>query len=414
MEKTVLKERGFEQMAADADCGRLLRDIEELAAIGYVSQAGTNRMAYSTAFFEGRDLVKRRMEEAGLRTRIDRVGNLYGVLDASANDGETVRGKIAVGSHIDTVPNGGKYDGSLGVLGGIEAIRKLRESGYENRHPIEIIAFIEEEGNVIGGTFGSKAFAGAEIEESMREPMASHGITQEDFDSCKVSPDEYLCYLEYHIEQGGILERDEKEIGIVEGLFGIVRYRAVVAGTANHAGSTPMDLRDDAFEKSCWIIEDLMGRVRRSGSTMVSTVGTIRLEPGAVNVIPGRAEFIIELRDKTTATIEKLMEKFLADWKETGLSLERFLIQKETICDPGLENVIEESAQALGFTKKRMYSGAGHDVINTSFVTPSGMLFIPSVGGISHHKDEYSKPQDIARGEAVLVEAIMRIDGGRR
>ncbi|MBR0153725.1 MAG: Zn-dependent hydrolase [Lachnospiraceae bacterium] len=409
-----MKDGGIEMQKMDgANCGRLLRDIEDLASIGGDERTGTNRMAYSKAFLEGRDFVKKRMEEAGLETRVDRVGNLYGLLqptDCTAGFSK----RIAVGSHIDTVPHGGKYDGALGVLGGIEAVRRLRAAGYGNRHPIEIIAFNEEEGNVIGGTFGSKAFAGAALEEAMLVPMEDHGITEEDFRSCRVSPDDYFCYMEYHIEQGGILERDQKEIGIVEGIFGIVRYRAVVTGKANHAGSTPMDLRDDALEKSCRIIEDLMKRTRRSGNTMVATVGTIRLDPGAVNVIPGKAEFIIELRDKTVAAVFRLIEELRERWQEEGLSLEEYLIQPETVCDPGLETAIEESAKALGFSTERMYSGAGHDVINTSFVTPSGMLFIPSIGGISHHRDEYSCPQDIERGVAVLTETIMRIDGGNR
>ena len=174
---------------------RLMADIKKLGNIGYEEGKGTSRMAYSEAFFKGRDYVKSLMEEAGLTTHIDAVGNLTGVLEGSEPK------KIAIGSHIDTVPNGGMYDGALGVLAGIEAVRSLKEMNYQNRYTIEIIAFNEEEGNVVGGTFGSKAFAGAKLEDSMIEKMAQYNMTISDFKSAKRNGKDYLAYLEYHIEQ---------------------------------------------------------------------------------------------------------------------------------------------------------------------------------------------------------------------
>lgn len=394
-------------MKINAD--RLMGDLKELGAIGYIEGEGANRMAYSRAFFQGRDFVRRKMEEAGLTTSIDAVGNLTGLLPSSTGKH---RKKLAMGSHIDTVPRGGIYDGALGVLAAIEAVRVLREGGYENDHPIEIIAFNEEEGNVVGGTFGSKAFAGAALEESMIQPMHAQHISEEDFASCRRCPEDYLAYLEYHIEQGGILEAHEKTIGVVQGIFGILRYRAKVTGSANHAGSTPMSLRDDAMEKTCRIVSDLMNRVRATGETMVCTVGTMKVKPGAVNVIPGQTEFIIELRDKSMDGMYRVIKELSAQWESHGLSLEEYITQPETLCDKELCALAEDTVQEMGLPYMEMYSGAGHDLINTSFLMPGLLLFIPSRGGVSHRRDEYSAPEDIAAGTEVLLHILKKIDRG--
>ncbi len=394
----------------DINRERLMNDLKDLGAIGYIEGEGASRMAYSQAFFQGRDLVKARMQAAGLSTAIDAVGNLTGLLPSATGNSKK---RIAIGSHIDTVPKGGIYDGALGVLAAIEVIRVLRENGYANDHPIEVIAFNEEEGNVIGGTFGSKAFAGAPLEVSMIQPMGRQNISEADFASCKRSAEDYLAYLEYHIEQGGILEASQKTIGIVQGIFGILRYRARVTGMANHAGSTPMSLRDDALEKTCCVITDLMDRVRASGDTMVCTVGTMALQPGAVNVIPGQTEFIIELRDKTMTGMYQVIDALRAQWEEKGLSLEPYITQPETLCDSQLCALAQETAQALKLPYMKMYSGAGHDLINTSFLMPALLLFIPSRGGISHHMDEYSSPEDIRAGAHMLLELLKKIDKGR-
>lgn len=394
----------------DINIERLMNDLKCLGAIGYTKGQGVSRMAYSQAFYQGRDFVETKMEKAGLSTDTDAVGNLTGLLPSATGKHQK---KIALGSHIDTVPKGGIYDGALGVLAAVEVIRTLRESGYENDHPIEIIAFNEEEGNVIGGTFGSKAFAGAPLEPSMIEPMDAQRISEEDFASCKRCAEDYLAYLEYHIEQGGILEVNKKTIGIVQGIFGILRYRARVTGMTNHAGSTPMGLRDDAMEKTCRIITDLMDRVRASGDTMVCTVGVMEVKPGAANVIPGQTEFIIELRDKTMASMSQVMEDLRAQWEGKGLSLEPYITQPETLCDSQLCALAEQTAQVLELPYMEMYSGAGHDVINASFLMPTLLLFIPSHGGISHHMDEYSLPEDIRAGADVLLETLKKIDKGR-
>lgn len=385
---------------------RLMADIKKLGNIGYEEGKGTSRMAYSEAFFKGRDYVKSLMEEAGLSTHIDAVGNLTGVLEGSEPK------KIAIGSHIDTVPNGGMYDGALGVLAGIEAVRSLKEMNYQNRYTIEIIAFNEEEGNVVGGTFGSKAFAGAKLEDSMIEKMAQYNMTISDFKSAKRNGKDYLAYLEYHIEQGGILEKINTEIGIVPGIFGIIRYRVVVNGVANHAGSTPMYLRNDALEKSCNFITDSYNMVRKKNNTMVCTIGVMNIEPGAVNVIPGRAEFVIELRDKDMTDMYEVINELQKKYAGDSIEMTKIIEQENTVCSPELISLLKECAEDLGYSSATVYSGAGHDLINTSMIMPSALLFIPSVKGISHHKDEFSKKEHIEKGTKVLIEAIKRIDGG--
>lgn len=385
---------------------RLMADIKKLGNIGYEEGKGTSRMAYSEAFFKGRDFVKFLMEEAGLVTHIDAVGNLTGVLEGTDSK------KIAIGSHIDTVPNGGMYDGALGVLAGIEAVRVLKEMNYQNKHTIEIIAFNEEEGNVVGGTFGSKAFAGAKLEDSMIEKMAEYGMTVFDFNSCVRKGEDYIAYLEYHIEQGGILEKTNMEIGIVPGIFGIIRYRVVVRGVANHAGSTPMYLRHDALKMACNIITDAYAMAQRKNNTMVCTIGVLNLEPGAVNVIPGKAEFIIELRDKDMIGMHEVIEELQQKHAGENIEMTRIIEQENTICSPELTAVFKECAEKFGYKETTVYSGAGHDLINTNMIMPSALLFIPSVNGISHHKDEFSKEEHIEKGTMVLIEAIKTIDGG--
>lgn len=394
----------------DVNCERLFENLHTLGSIGYKKEKGVFRMAYTKAFCQGREYVQQLMEAAGMDTYIDAVGNLTGILTPTAEKPCTKR--IAMGSHIDTVPGGGIYDGALGVISAIEIIRTLRENGYRNRHPIEVIAFNEEEGNVIGGTFGSKAFSGVKIENAMIPLMRENHITESNVQSCRRNAQDYQAYLEYHIEQGGILEYEKRTIGIVQGIFGILRYKAIMTGEANHAGSTPMYLRNDALVKSCYFITELMEKVQKTGKTMVCTVGTISVSPGAVNVIPGKVEFIIEIRNKSLNEMYQVISELREEWGEKGLVLEEYITQKETKCDNDLNQIIKDVADELGYTNMKMYSGAGHDLINMSFMVPSALIFIPSRKGLSHHKDEYSSTKDIRAGAQVLLKTLVKIDGG--
>lgn len=383
---------------------RLMEHIETLGKIGFEEESGTTRMAYSDSFYAGADYVQRLMEDAGLRVHLDAVGNLTGLMPGK------VQKKIAVGSHIDTVPGGGIYDGALGVLSAIECLHTMRENGYRNNYSLEVIAFNEEEGNVIGGTFGSKCFAGVEIGEAEKSNMKRYGLTMEDVLSSRRRKEDYECYLELHIEQGSILENNSVQIGIVDGIVSITRFRVAVTGTGNHAGTTPMYLRDDALEKACRIILSLFETVREKYPTMVCTVGDFSVPRGAVNVVPGRVEFLIEMRN---ISVPPMLE--VAGWlKDTygplGLEMVQYLNQRETMMDTELVELFERVCKKNSISFQHIFSGAGHDAINMSVLTPSAMLFIPSRGGISHSKLEYSSPRDISLGTKILLDTLLQLD----
>ncbi len=383
---------------------RIVRDLLNLGHIGYEEQKGTSRMAYTAAFCEGRDYVQKLMEEAGMETYVDPVGNLVGRLEG--NDKKI----ISIGSHIDTVPEGGMYDGTLGVIAGIEVIRSLKENGYQNHHTIEIIAFNEEEGNIVGGTFGSKAFTGQPQEEDALNKIGFFDMSEEGIRKTERNPDDYKCYLELHIEQGGILEQKKIPVGVVEGIFGIVRYHITVHGKANHAGSTPMYLRDDALVKASRMIGRLVEIAGEQDPTMTCTIGKLDIEPGAVNVIPGEVRFCLELRSMNTQAISGTVEQFRKEFAHENVEVKNFLWQDPTRMNDTLKEVFRTCCREKEIEFIDIPSGAGHDSINMALFTPTGMLFVPSIGGISHSILEYSTPEDIELGTSILLEALLKID----
>ena len=394
-------------MVFQINTGRLVSHIKVLGAIGFEEGKGTTRVAYSPAFFKGRDYVEALMREAGLQTRTDPVGNLIGLLPGKRAE------RIAGGSHIDTVPGGGMYDGTYGVLAGIEVLQALAVSGYENEYTLEVIAFNEEEGNAVGGTFGSKAFAGVDQEASAVEKCTEYGITEDDIRASEEDPAHYKAYLEWHIEQGGLLENEGLQLGIVEGIVAITRFMVTVSGKANHAGSTPMKLRDDALEKAAKVISAAYEVSRETDEAMTCTIGYVQVLPGAVNVIPGQVSFPLELRSMDTGNIRTAVEKLKALFDDGSVSITGFLWQDETRLDPELADCIEACCRKNGFSYRRMPSGAGHDAINMAPFTPSAMLFIPSINGISHSIEEYSRDIDLENGCRVLMDVVLALDGGK-
>ena len=363
---------------SDINGPRLSGHLTRLGQIGFVPGEGTTRLPYTPAYDEGRAYVQWCMEQAGLQTSIDPVGNLIGTLPGK---GKT----ICMGSHIDTVPGGGIYDGAYGVLAGIECVQRLRELGYQNRHPIQVVAFTEEEGNVIGGTFGSKAFTGGAIDGAIRLSYA---------------PSMVVLVLG--------LEAEGAQIGLAGGIVGIVRYRMTVSGCANHAGSTPMHLRDDALVSACRIITKLMDRARAASPDMVCTVGTLQVFPGAVNVIPGKVEFIVELRNPTMEPMDQVIASVLEEHAE--LTGEAYIRQEPTQCSPKLMELSERLCCRRGIRFRNMFSGAGHDLMNWGKTVPSMLLFIPSKDGVSHSIREYSAPEDLYRGAQLLMEMVQALD----
>ncbi len=382
-----------------------IEELKTLGHIGFDPRTGTTRVAYSDAFYEGREYVKRCMENAGLKTRIDSVGNLFGRLEGKSEK------TILVGSHIDTVPGGGMYDGALGVFAGIELIKRITREEYDGYYSIEIVAWNEEEGNAVGGTFGSRCFVGEEITPHERMNLRQFGLTEADAENAKADAGKYVLYFELHIEQGGSLEKEGLQIGIVEGIVGIVRYHAQVIGESNHAGSTPMSLRNDAMETSCKIICDLMQTVRETSPEMVTTVGLFDIPGGAVNVIPGRTEFVIEMRNKNIPEMKSVMAALQARYAQNKFEPALFLEQAETSLDPDLTDIIESICQEERYSYKRMFSGAGHDAMNTAKIIPTAMAFIPSIAGVSHCIRERSSDEDVRIGFDLTEKLICKMNG---
>ena len=398
---------------------RILSALQDLGEIGKTADGGVARVAFSEADLKGRAYFMKRLEEAGLAVRIDAAGNIIGRREGSLEGVPP----IVIGAHLDSVPNGGRYDGALGAVAGLECAAALKDAGSVLRHPLEVIIFTDEE----GGLIGSKALVG-ELEPkaldlmtpsglSVRQGIAAAGGDPSRLGEAARSKGDVAAYLEIHIEQGGLLDGRGIPIGVVEGIVGIARWEIAIDGFANHAGTTPMDERRDALLAAAHLITAANRIVTERPGRQVGTVGRIRVEPGAVNVIPGRAEMSLELRDldadKIRRLFEKIREEAVAIAARTGTKIGFAAVEDgalPALTDERLRTVIEGSAKELGLASVRMPSGAGHDAQSIARIAPIGMIFIPSVGGISHSPLEFSRPDDIRNGAAVLLKTLLKID----
>lgn len=401
------------------------RRIEErliaLAQFGKNPEGGVSRVAFSDADVQGRQYVISLMREAGLTVRIDPAGNIIGRRDGS----DPSLPVILFGSHIDSVPRGGNYDGDVGVIGAIECVQVLKENGVITRHPLEVVVFADEE----GGLVGSRAMIGELTPETLDVVSHSGKTVREGIRFIGGDPDrlaearrrkgEITAYLELHIEQGGRLEAEKVQIGVVEGIVGINWWNVTVEGFANHAGTTPMDRRRDALLAAAHFIIAVNRIVTSVPGQQVGTVGRIAAEPGAPNVIPGRVVMSLELRDlsreKVASLFEKIQQEARAIEERFGVTIRFDPIPANSIpamTDERVRRLIAESARELGLSYMFMPSGAGHDAQEIARIAPVGMIFVPSVGGISHSPREYSRPEDIANGANVLLQTILKIDRG--
>jgi len=398
---------------------RVLSVLEKLGEIGKTPDGGVSRVAFSDADIEGRRYFMKLMKEAGLAVRVDTAGNIIGRREGS------VAGlpPIVLGSHLDSVPNGGKYDGALGAVAGLECASVLKETGLVLRHPLEAVIFTNEE----GGLIGSKAMAGAlnaktldvvsQNGKTVRDGMAAVGGDPGRLAEAVRAKGDIAAYLEIHIEQGGVLEERGVPIGVVEGIVGIARWDIMVEGFANHAGTTPMKERRDALLAAAELITAVNRIVTAMPGRQVGTVGRIKAEPGAVNVIPGKVEMSLELRDldadKVRTLIERIRGEAAAVAARTGTKIGFAAIEERTLpalTDERIGRIIEDAARELGLASHRMPSGAGHDAQSIAGIAPIGMIFVPSVGGISHSPLEFSKAEDIEKGVSVLLKALFRVD----
>jgi N-carbamoyl-L-amino-acid hydrolase len=403
----------------EINAARLMEQLlQRLAQFGKNPEGGVSRVAYSEADRQGREYVTGLMREAQLEVTVDAAGNLMGRRAGR----ERRLPALAFGSHIDSVPKGGNYDGPVGSLGAIEVARTLAENRIVTRHPLLVTIFANEE----GGLFGSRAITtGLPAEEldhpsssgkTIREGIRFIGGDPDKLDAARLKKGDVAAYVELHIEQGGNLEREKLDIGVVEGIVGIKQWAVLFEGFANHAGTTPMDRRQDALISAAKYIQMVNRVVRAEPGRQVGTVGRIQAFPGAPNVIPGRVEATLELRDLDDAKVDRLAETVMAEARkiaEADGTKVSFRLLHENIAaptDPRVRAPITEAARAMELTTKVMPSGAGHDAQAMAQIAPVGMIFIPSIGGISHSPKELSRPEDIANGANVLLATVLRLD----
>lgn len=398
---------------------RIESRIFELAKFGRDESGHGYRVAYTKGDIEGRAWFMDLMKKAGLDPTIDVAGNIIG-----KRKGKNPSLKpIGFGSHIDMVPDGGNYDGTLGSISALEIIEILNENNVVTEHPLEVIIF----GNEEGGTIGSKAMVGGLTSDglqqksqsglTMAEGIKAIGGNPDKIQSCIRKKGDFHAWVELHIEQGGILEKEKIQIGVVEGIVGIVHWEVTVEGFANHAGTTPMNMRQDALLAASKFILTVNEVTNGVKGNQVGTVGKIAVTPGAYNVIPGKVVLGLEIRDLSSEKIEMLfseIEKRAATIAKEFKTTINFLRQpnesKPALTNKALQQTINASAKALGFSTKFMQSGAGHDSQHIASIAPAAMIFIPSAGGISHSPKEFSTATDMANGANVLLQTILKLD----
>lgn len=402
------------------DAQRLLGRIQELGAVGRDGEGRLIRLAASDTDRQGRDLFVGWLKQAGLDVAIDRVGNIFGIWQSPDNAGQA---PLLIGSHIDTVIDAGIYDGCYGVLAGLEVIETLKASGFSPSRPVAVAAFTNEEGvRYTPDMMGSLVHAGGAGADAMLAAIGTDGsVLGEELASIGYAGDRdpgFLkphAYLELHIEQGPVLERERVPIGAVENLQGISWQRITIDGAANHAGTTPMWMRSDAGHAAARVITFLHDRAKASNGPTVVTVGTMRFEPNAINVIPARAVFTIDLRDPDEqrlqaheAALAAYLEE-LAVAENVTISVERLARFEPVLFDIGIVKRIEAAAKSRGLGVRRMTSGAGHDAQMMARMAPAAMIFVPSAGGISHNPREHTDDAELVAGANILLDVASEL-----
>ena len=400
--------------------------IAELARFNDDPEAGgITREVYTPTYATALEWVAERMRGAGLETRLDAVGNLFGRWEGADPDARIV----LTGSHVDTTLNAGRYDGVLGVLGAIEAVRALRERGVTPRRSIDVVAWAGEEPRFGTGCVGSRAAAGelerADLDRlrdregtSMADALRAAGFEPDRLAQARIDPATVHALVELHIEQGIVLETHGEPIGVVTAIAAPHDFRLAFRGAATHAGATPMALRRDALAGAAEAMVALERLARDSPSaTTVGTVGVLRLRPGAINVVPGEVELDVDVRDSDLAAREQVVGAIVAAAREIaarrGLDVvvTPIVADVPVACDPRVVQASQEACRELGLACRRMTSGAYHDAMVIGSRVAIGMIFVPSAGGISHHPDEYTSPDDLDRGARVLAGTLARLAG---
>jgi allantoate deiminase len=392
--------------------------LDALADIGRTSEGGTTRVAWAPELFAAYDWIGKRMRGLGLEVEIDPAGNLIGRWHVGAG------APVVVGSHLDTVPSGGAFDGAYGVVAALHAVRLLQEQSFEPDRPVWVVAFMDEEGTRFGtALFGSRAFVGEDVAGfgdrtdgdgiSLRDAMREAGF---DFERVPAAAavSEIAAYLELHVEQGPVLEAEGLDIGIVTSVVGLRGYRVRLRGQANHAGTTPMELRRDALAGAARIALALR-EFARGHADLTATVGKLSVAPGGANVVPGHADFTVDARAATSdgiAAVESSVEHIvssIANEEALDAVLESTFTLEPVQLDADLMAAVQRAAQAEGAASKRMPSGAGHDAMLVARHVPAAIVFVPSRDGMSHVPEEYTAPEHLESGMRVLAATLRQI-----
>jgi allantoate deiminase len=393
---------------------RLERDIEKLSQFSSPGP-GVTRLTFTLEYRSALDYLEEQFESIGFEVYYDPVGNFVAT---NVPAGERC---VALGSHVDSVPNGGRFDGTAGVLCALEVARLIPDA------PLKVFSFVEEEGSRFGsGILGSRCVVGSVSSEDLRAYTDPDGISfyeaaidashePDRVADCPVNLNGVERYLEVHIEQGRVLEESGEEVGVVDAIAGLVHGALEVEGRADHAGATPMDLRSDSGLTAAEVVVELERLVRRVGETAVGTVGRVELDPGALNVIPGRALVGLDVRDIDEARVDEILDGIVTfARRRAGQRGQRITYRERLRTAPvdmarGVVADLEDSCERVGVSCRRMVSGAGHDAMMIAGRVPTGMLFVPSRGGISHSPEESTEPRHLAQAVAVLLGAV----GGR-
>jgi allantoate deiminase len=400
---------------------RLWNRLMELGSIGKQQSGGITRLSYTEDERAAKEQVTSYMKEAGLTVYEDAVGNLIGRREGR----NTSAPVVLIGSHFDSVYNGGNFDGPLGVLSGIEILQTMNEQGTQTEHPIEVIAFKDEEGARFSfGMIGSRAIAGTLTQDHLQN-KDSQGMTiaqamsEAGYDPLTIGQaarpkGTVKAYMELHIEQGKILEKRDLSVGVVTGIAGPLWLKFIIEGEAGHAGTTPMNDRHDALVAATQVIQLIEEESSKTGST-VGTVGQLQLFPGGINIIPGKVEFSLDLRDIDEAvrdTVEKcIVESAKHLCEQRGVRLQTEVLQRvaPALCADVIQNKSKEACEKMGLESFSIASGAGHDGMQLTELCPMGMLFIRSKDGISHNPAEWSSKEDCADGANVLYDTVLQL-----
>ena len=399
---------------------RLLKDLEELGQIGQDQRGGVSRPSFSLPDLEARKWLKKRIEDAGLIYRQDGAGNIFGSLPGLQPQ------VVMAGSHLDTVINGGRYDGSVGVLTALECLRRIKEENLSLPKTLEVVSFTDEEGNLVGDFLGSRAFTGQLLIDQLKtirtqfgppleEVLLKAGLSVESvFRAARTRP-EILAFLEVHIEQGPVLEEEGVPIGLVSSIAGKRYYQATFIGRAGHSGTTPLELRQDAFITLADFALRATQLVARKYYGDMITIGRVSLKPGSFSIIPGEADFTLDLRSQKPESLRAMEDEVLALAYQVastrGLSFFRQLLdatEPVTIQEKMLEK-LKVLCTKLGYDFRLIQSGAGHDAQILASICPVAMIFIPSIDGISHSPEEAINPEDLEKAANLLLQALITL-----